>query len=155
MTLFEALSILVSLVAAWIAVVALVRGNKITARQLELEEKQAELAEKQLSLLEAQEKELSEIALDVVLERDGSDGIFVITNTGAVPALNVECEIKPDDPIFRRDLEEKLPIKELRPGKSIELKAAFTMGCPTKFEATLSWDGGESGRKRDKFELHL
>ena len=155
MTLHEILSISVSLLAAVIATVALVRSGSISKRQLELEERHAELAEKQLVKIKENEEARSQAYVDVELERIGSDGIFAVSNIGTVSAFDVRCRIDPHEPIFERDLEEKFPVRELRAGKTIELRAAFSMASPIRYVANVWWSNPDGSNKQDEFELHL
>lgn len=100
MTLFESLTLSISLVAVVISVVSLVRTRRTASQQLELEKITADLSAKQLQFLEAEEKMLSKAQIDAELEEYGTDYKLIITNVGGSVAYDVLFVIEGDSPIL-------------------------------------------------------
>jgi len=154
MTVFELLSLMVSLVAAAIALLALHRNKRTTDRQLELESVQAALAEKQLRLIQAQETVSRTAQIDVELVGHGVDKNFYICNEGQGVAFDVNVEFDHSPPLHGREPGNKLPIDRLKSGRQVELRASFSMGKPTKYRALATWVNEDRSPGEEEFELH-
>jgi len=152
----ELLSLLVSIIAVAISATALIRSRKIAERQLELEQKQADLAAKQLQQIEMQEF-LEKLAhVDVELEGYGSSWTLIIRNLGYSDASDVDIEWESEPlRLVGGEAERKLPIKRLKPGRDVSLKAAIHLGSPPDYKGTVRWRNSDGSLVSDEFVLHL
>ena len=141
MTIYEILTLLISILAAIVSTVSLVRTRKIAAQQIELEKVTAALSKKQLEKIIESEEEASTAFIEVSLHSYGTNNQLVITNTGGAEAKNISIKILGDyDPTEKGDFESKIPIKSLRPGNSVSLLAASEYGTPSSFDIEVTWE---------------
>ncbi len=156
MTGYEILSLIVSSLAALVAVVSLVRTRKIAAQQIELERATAELSKKQLAILNSEELERAKAYIDVKLEDFGNTHKFIITNTGGAEATNVHFSISGDgSPLVTNEYTKKIPIKSLKPEKSVTLIAAISMGSPHEFNVFVSWNNPDGSQQKEEYLVSL
>ena len=156
MTGYEIFSLIVSSLAILVAVVSLVRTRKIAAQQIELEKITAELSKKQLDILTSEELARSKAYIDVELEDFGNTHKFIVTNKGGAEATNVNFSIPGDgSPLVANEYTKKIPIKSLKPEKSVTLIAAISMGSPHEFNVFVSWNNPDGSQQNEKYLVSL
>ena len=158
MSVYEKLSLLISLLAAAISAFSYVRTRNIAAKQLELQHATAELSRKQLELIEQEEEVRSKACVDVELEKNGSDYWFVITNHGDSEARNIGFYLDGDEnynPLVPSEYEQKIPISSLKPGKSVTLIAAITFSSPKQFEAFVRWINLDGSQSKESYLISI
>ncbi len=150
MTKYEILTLVVSLLAVIVSTVSLVRTRKIAAQQLDLEKITAELSKKQLEkIIESEEDDIKAL-IEVSLHSSGTNNELVISNNGKAEAKNVSIRVLGDyDPTIRGDFESKIPIKSLRPGRSVSLFAATEIGTPSSFDIEVTWENPDGKKCTD------
>ena len=152
MTTYEIITTLVSLLAVIVASVSLYRTREIASQQLELERTTSELSRKQLEIIAAEEKALQKAHIDVELEGYGADWRFVITNNGAAEASDVNFYLEGEgNPLVANDYAEKIPIRALKPGKSISIYAALSMGVPRQYTTNVRWNNPDGTQDKDSY----
>ena len=160
MSLFEALSVVVSCIAALISLTVWAGQRKLTRESNDLQRATAELAKKQLALMlrEEQGKNSARLSLDLVRESKSSFR-FRITNISDVDARDVEMELllrdPTESPIVESEYQEKFPAKRLAPGNSVSLIAALTISSPTAFNALLRWTNPDGVRHEEETYVAL
>lgn len=175
MTHYEILPLLISLLAASIAVVSLVRTRRVNNRQLELQTKQTQLQEEHLRLNQRHEELASKVAqfqireyeeaelakkeakIAVTLESTHSPNIyhFIFRNEGRAPTHKVSwtIESKTGGAInFDNDFPKE--IGRLDPGSSMTLRASWDRNVRSPFIAYVSWYDAEGKRFTQDFELY-
>jgi hypothetical protein len=141
MSKYEILTLVVSILAIIVSAVSLVRTRKIAAQQLDLERITAELSKKQLERIIASEEDALKASVEVGLNSSGNNNELLICNNGKAEAKNVSIKVLGDyDPTVNGDFESKIPIKSLRPGKSVSLIAVSEFGTPSSFEIEVTWE---------------
>ncbi|MEJ1465004.1 MAG: hypothetical protein RPU15_17310 [Candidatus Sedimenticola sp. (ex Thyasira tokunagai)] len=154
MTGFEILSLLVSILAVAIAAISLVRTRRIAAKQLELQHVTAELSRKQLEIINSEEEAQTRALIDVELEGSGSNYKFVISNYGGAEAKDVHFHLGGEgegNPLVGSEYAHKIPIKSLKPGKSVTLIAALTLGSPAQFNTFVRWINPDGSEGREEY----
>ena len=155
MTVYETLTLVISLLAVFVSVISLMRTRTIASQQLALEKRTADLAQKQLELIEAEEKAQSVAKIDVELVGSGSDYKFVIRNIGGVEAKDVRFSIDGNGyPLVASEYAEKIPISVLRPGKCVELLAPKTMACGSQYLTRVLWLNPDGTQGKDEIVVH-
>jgi hypothetical protein len=151
---YEILTLLISLLAAVIATVALVRGNTVAKRQLELQEKQANFAELQHKLLVLEQS--SRVCADLrgAFIKDGRGHKSVLRNVGAAAARQVRIAghdgISEPESLIKSRVHELFPIAELRSNEVITVIAAIHLGTKLPAQFLLTWDDDSgNGRQRE------
>lgn len=82
-------------------------------------------------------------------------------NTGTAEARNVDLQtLTPlngghEGVLVGDERERKFPAPRLRPGESVSLLAAPTMGSPTEFEVVVGWDDPSGQRRVEDFRIDL
>lgn len=150
MTLYEYFTLLISLLAIVISALSLIRTRRTASQQLELEKITAELSAKQLKFLKAEESEHSKAKIEVELEGYGSDYNLIVTNVGGAVARDVSFVIEGESPVLDGEYKEKFPIRELRPGKSVSLCAALSMGSPSQYNVLVHWKNPDDSEEQDE-----
>ena len=84
------------------------------------------------------------------LEGYGTDYKLIITNVGGSVAYDVSFVIEGDSPILNGEYKEKIPIRELRPGKNVSFLAAISMGSPSQYNVKLCWKNPDGSEERDE-----
>ena len=156
MTSYEILTLLISTLAVFVAVISLIRTRSISEKQLKLEKITAELSKKQLQQIK--EKELAEekAYIDVEFVDSGDNNQIILTNHGYSEAKDVKLKIYGEyNPLIPSEYEEKFPVKLLRPGKFVTLWAADEFGTPDNYEIEVSWIDPDGSKKIDKQHIHL
>lgn len=151
---FEILSLLISLVAAAISTIALVRARKTNRAFLEFEKIHAELSQQQIDALVRKQEEANRANVDVRLVRSSSsDCRLWITNSGPGTASNItvvpsgNCEY---DPLIKNDYERKIPYPLLNPGGSFEIVALVPVSVTVAtFPFDLRWTD-QDGTERER-----
>jgi len=137
------IEISISIIALIVAVVSLMRNRSFNEKYLELQRIVSDLARKQLEILNRDESQEGHTYLDMQIVPKGNAHEFLVSNVGDYPAREIEFEIKPqgsgESPLIQSDYEEKFPVSILQPGNSVGAMAAFHMGSPRGFMATLRW----------------
>jgi hypothetical protein len=155
MTFYEIVTVVLSSLAILTSLIAIVRQSSFSARQIALEEEQARLAQLQREMLEAEASAAARAQIDLDIYAGSRDGRFTISNVGGAPASDVNVRWLDNRPQFPGQEEErKLPVKVLRPGKSVELIVAFSMGSPSDFHVEASWKDPDGTQQTDDFHIH-
>lgn len=161
MSLYEALTLLISVLAVAVSVVSLVRTRRVEAEQLRQGRSMANLAERQLERLEEQEQTSSRAHLSVELVPDGElvaggrNYAVVITNRSGNPARNVRFEFidTPRSPLLRGDYESKIPAPFLQRDGRIRLFASITHGKPLSYRARVLWQDPDGAERSEEVFL--
>jgi len=156
MTLYEIITVALSLLAIIASFSSLIQNHKLSKRQSDLEIKQTQLVSEQLSLIqeEQSEKERAKIKLAVI----GSHSSFklLVKNDGFAPAFNVTLEIVSREgkssPLIQSDYKSKFPLKRLDPGDSVELFWAIDSSTGTDFDTICKWQN-KNGKEEIKETL--
>jgi hypothetical protein len=150
MTKYEILTLVVSLLAVIVSTISLFRTRRIAAQQLDLEKITAELSKKQLEKIIESEEDALKAFVEVDLHSSGTNNELVISNNGMAEAKNVSIRVLGDyDPTVRGDFESKIPIKSLRPGRSVSLLAASEFGTPSSFDIEVTWNNPDGEKCTD------
>jgi hypothetical protein len=147
MSIFETLTLLVSVLAVIISTISLVRTRQLAKEQLELERVTAELSRLQIQSLEEDRESKTKPKFNVTLSKLGKSSFFYISNTGEGTAYEVNFELVDcEDSPLTSDLSEKFPHPEMKPNSRVKLIAAMHLGSPSKYQVKLSWknSSGES-----------
>jgi hypothetical protein len=143
MSAYEALSIIISCIAALVSLVVWGGQRKLQREANDLQRATSELSKKQLEILQREEKGQNTARLSFALERDGNGFRFFLRNISDVDAKDIQLELlleRPEDnPLIKSDFNQKIPVKRLQPGESVSLMAALHLGSPTAFNARISW----------------
>jgi len=156
---FEALTLLIALLAAVIAFVPLVRTTRLQERMAKADEVQAQLATRQLTVLDEEAKQASKADVRVRFAPSGNFHLFIIKNHGPATATKVNMSVAPVrgkmSPIPESEVSSKLPIAALQAGDERSLVAAITAGTGTLFDVTLTWvhADGAAGVHRDRVSI--
>ncbi|AXM39446.1 hypothetical protein [Xanthomonas oryzae] len=158
MTRFEALTLLIALLAVVPSVVALIRQSARRKRMDQLQDEQfrqnratAALHEKELE--QRQSSDSARVKLD--LYHDGKHYRFRVTNVGSAQARNVQVKIIPGkeerDPIAGPDYDSKFPARFLDPGSSISVFAAIFLEDRTVgYDAVVTWEQPDGEKFKDR-----
>ncbi len=66
--------------------------------------------------------------------------IWITNDSSRVPAFNVNIQLDLPEPVlFKKEVDEKLPCRELAPGKSLELCTRISLSTPKQFVARVVW----------------
>ncbi|WP_114700497.1 hypothetical protein [Psychrobacter proteolyticus] len=151
MSKFEVLSLIVSILAAIISTISLVRTRELAKEQLELERVTAELSRLQIESITEQKTEKTKPKFNVSLTKLGKAYNFYISNTGQGSAYNVHFELIDceDSPLFDAELSEIFPYQEMKPSSRIKLLASLHMNSPSKYQSMISWED-VSGKKHEE-----
>ncbi|WP_286739690.1 hypothetical protein [Psychrobacter sp. UBA3068] len=151
MSKFEVLSLIISILAAIISTISLVRTRELAKEQLELEKVTAELSRLQIESITEQKTEKTKPKFNVSLTKLGKTYNFYISNTGQGSAYNVNFELIDceDSPLFDSELSEMFPYQEMKPSSRIKLLASLHMNSPSKYQSMVSWEN-ESGKKYEE-----
>ena len=143
LSLHDALSLSVALLAVIIALVSLRRTHRVATRQLELQEAQAAFAKFQHEVLakEQSTKQRADIRISIV-ER-GRGHRLVIANVGGGPAQDVVFDlVLPDGTtsfLIDSEIDGLLPVTRLLPGQEVSMLIAPTMGTARHVLARVAW----------------
>ena len=151
MSKFEVLSLTISIIAAIISTISLVRTRELAKEQLELEKVTAELSRLQIESITEQKTDKTKPKFNVSLTKLGKTYNFYITNIGQGSAYNVnfdliDCE---DSPLFASELVDIFPYQEMKPSSRIKLLASLHMNSPSKYQSRISWED-ENGNKHEE-----
>ncbi|MCE6976203.1 hypothetical protein EI534_01895 [Pseudomonas frederiksbergensis] len=149
MSLFETLTLLISVLAIVVSTVSLVRTRKISEEQLKLEKVTAELSARQIQEIEEQKSLKNKASMHVRINKLGDGSEFVIANNGQGSAYDVDFELIDCDHNPLYDVKNRLPHPVLKSRSVIKLKAAFHMGSDVKYQAKVSWRN-EEGAVQDE-----
>jgi predicted nucleic acid-binding protein len=160
MSHYELLSLLTSIVAAIIALCALVRGNRLARKQLDLQRKQSDLASLQHKLLVRDQISEAQADLRVSLNnRGGGSYTFRLWNAGMTSARNVRIAGAKGEPIpeglIRSQVEDTFPIAELRATESVSIVAAIVLSTAFPLKYILTWDDDSGTNHQREFPLHV
>lgn len=148
MSTFETWSILLSVAAIIVSLLAIVVSVVTQRRQDKGEESLRRLQEQltvyQIEAYERAEAELVRSVVRVFLRPRGRNYQFVLRNEGRTKVTNVNLEITPQagqmTPLVPGDADRKLPIKVLQPGDECTLLAGLSNDSYPPFEAKLTWE---------------
>lgn len=145
MKIYEALSLVFSLIAVWISIKA-----------YRLKMPQSKLAEKQLSKIIKDETE-SELIVDITHSPYDEHQDIMIKNIGSIPAHNINIYFEPPINFIKPDKEKfdkKFPCKILYPGKSIFFQYQYHIyGKKDYFNISLEWNDPSGKSKSKNFHL--
>jgi hypothetical protein len=139
MTLYETLTLLMSLLALAVSTVSLVRGRKLGQVQEDLANITSELALRQIDSLEIAKQEKAVPLLGVHITSLAKTSYFIIANTGQGSAFDVDLELIdcPDNPLVTAG--DLLPCPELKPRSTVKLLAVFHNRSPLRYQVKLRW----------------
>lgn len=151
MSKFEVLSLIISIIAAIISTISLVRTRELAKEQLELEKVTAELSRLQIESITEQKTDKTKPKFNVSLTKLGKTYNFYISNTGQGSAYNVNFELIhcEDSPLFASELVDIFPYQEMKPSSRIKLLASLHMNSPSKYQSRILWED-ESGNKHEE-----
>lgn len=157
MTTAEFLTIGISLIAATISLVSLIRTRKTAEEQLKLEKITADLAQKQLLHLEFSERERSLPKILIILSKLGNGYNFLVTNRGDGSAFDLKLDLIDckDSPLSSSEIAEKFPFPELKPNSRIKLLAAIHMNSPRIYDFQVSWNDSSGNEHIEKQRVTL
>ena len=166
MTLYELISLGISVIALIFAINSNCRSNNLKEKQNNLKEKQLEfdaiaavLNKEYLGQVKKEEKtkdKANVVAELVKIKESPKKYRFVIKNKGGADASNVMFKIdpnSPDNPLDESDYNRKLPYPILKADQSFNLIAALNTQSARLYYVYLTWqnpDGTEGGNT-----LHL
>ena len=155
MSNYETITLLVSIVAIVISAVSLIRTNKVASHQLELEKVHAELSKKHLDKINNEDKINALANIDVDLVKVDENYRFIIKNIGGSTASNVFFSLSAcqRNPLVQNDVKDKLPIKSLRPNKSVSLMATKVMNCDSEYTVNVRWTNPDGTNSKDSIIL--
>src|SRR6187402_1539562 len=140
MTSYELISTLVSVIAAVISVVSLVRTRNIAEEQLKLERVTAQLSSMQMSQIKNENIEKQKPKINIAITKIGNSSHFIIANIGQGSAYDLSIELIdcPENPLAY-DFQEKIPCPELKANSRIKLHASFHMQSPLTYQVKAKW----------------
>lgn len=152
MSSFETISLLVSVVAAIISAVALVRSRQNHKQLIELERVHAELSQIQIAEIEERERQAKKATLRCRMEKHEDHYRFVITNTGQATATDIHFGLEQGNehnPLIHGDFEDKIPFPSLSSGDSYYLLAHIPLSVrqPAYF-ISLRWQNEDGQQDR-------
>lgn len=152
MSLFETISVLVSIVAVVISAAALFRSRRNHAQLIELERVHADLSQRQLAEIEERELQAKKAMLRCHMEKQGDHYKFVITNTGQATANDIWFGLEQGNdhnPLIHGDFEDKIPFPSLSSGDSYSLLADIPLSVrqPAYF-ISLRWENEDGEQDR-------
>ncbi|WP_417516127.1 hypothetical protein [Marinobacter sp.] len=152
MSLFEIISVLISVLAVVVSLTALSRSRKNHAQLLELEQVHAELSRKQLADFEKREQQVLKANLTISLEKEGQMSKFVIKNAGPAIATNIYFGLEQDNdcnPLVSGDFEAKIPFPALAPQEQYYLLADIPLDVrQLTFSISLRWNNEDGTQER-------
>lgn len=155
LTSYEIISACVSLLAV-ITAISLFRTRRISMQKIELERITANLSKKQLEMLHAEETERSKAHIDVELTKIDNSYKFVITNIGNSEAKNIHFHLEGNgNPLIPNEYAEKIPVKSLKPRKSVPLIANFTLATSTSFNTYLRWNNPDGSQEKEEYFVSI
>ena len=156
LTNYEIISGCVSLLAVIVAAISLFRTRRISMQQIELERITANLSKKQLDMLHAEEAEWSKAHIDVELTKIDNLYKFVITNIGNSEAKNIHFHLDGEgNPLIANEYADKIPVKSLKPRKSVSLTANFTLATPTSFSTYVRWNNPDGSQEKEEYFVSI
>lgn len=152
MSNFEILTLAISLLAVTISAISLFRTRKLTEQQLELDKIHAELSKKHLEKIKTEEHIESIASIDVGLVQDGENYKFILENIGGSDAKNVFFSIEACkyNPIAGNEIKDKIPFKEIKPGKSVSILACRAKGADNEYTVNVRWTNPNGEQVREK-----
>lgn len=152
MSLFETISLLVSIVAVIISAAALVRSRRNHAQLIGLERVHAELSQRQIADIEERERQAKKAMLRCRMEKQEDHYKFVITNTGQATAKDIHFGLEQGNehnPLVHGDFEDKIPFPSLSSGDSYYLLAHIPLSVrqPAYF-ISLRWENEDGEQDR-------
>lgn len=157
MTTFELYSLLVSILAVFVSVIALIRTRIISKKQLELEQATADLSTKLLQQMEEAELEKTRAYIDLRLINNSPNNQYLfITNTGQAEAKNIDIKILGDDyPFLKGEFDHRIPIENLKPDKKVQLWFSDEIKPIYSYDFEVSWENPNGETKTEKYTIHL
>lgn len=149
MTQYEALTLLVAILAIIVSVVSLVRTRRIQDKQMEFQKLAATLSSKQLEIIEKE----NAARINVRLERDRGGEHFSIVNEGKAVARDIHIALdgtSNDNPFIVNDYTEKIPIKSLHPGNSVRVLAGLDMQSARQYTILVRWTNPDGRQVSDE-----
>ena len=148
------LSLLVSIIAASISAVALIRTRKTQSKFLELEKIHAELSQRQIRELEESNKDKLRTTIDLEIV----SGSLFVRNVGKSNASNINISFENDDEnrIVESELKQ-LPIQKLKPFADYKLLGSYdTFDSPDVITVLVSWTNldGSSGSSEEVLKCY-
>lgn len=159
MSQYELLSLLISILAAVISTVALVRGQRLAKRQLQLQEQQARLAALQHKALTEDQGNRRRADLRAAFEKRERGYKFVLRNAGAAPARNIRLagpngEQEPE-PLIPSEARSLFPVNELRPGEEVRAIAAIHLGSVLPAPLIFTWDDDSGANQQREIKVQI
>jgi hypothetical protein len=141
---FEILSLLTSILAVSVSLLALYRTRKTQNAFLELEKVHAELSRKQLEEFKEKEKLKSKALLKAEMEHGSSSTYYIhILNNGNSCAKNITFELDEGcehNPLIKGDYDNKLPYQILNPNEEFRLFASILLSVSQSiYPIILKW----------------
>jgi len=159
MTNYEFISILISGIAALIAILSLRGQRKLQTENNQLQKVTAELAKKQLDQIKVSEDEHKKARLVVGLYNERPTPKFYIINSGTTLARNIDFKLVLDEeklsPLIQSEVDEALPIPFLDYGDKATLIAAITDENPIAYSGVLSWTNPDGTIENKEFHARL
>ena len=152
LSLFESITLLVSVVAVFISTAALVRAGRNHTQLMSLERVHAELSQRQLTEMEKREQQAKKATFRCHMEKQGDHHRFVITNTGQATARNIYFGLEQGNehnPLVQGDFENKIPFPSLSSGDSYYLLANIPLSVSqSAYFISLRWENEDGEQDR-------
>jgi hypothetical protein len=153
MSEYELLSLLISLLAAFIAAYSVFRGQRTSQRLEELQKKQADLASFQHKILIKEERAKAKADIRAQLLRSGNSYKLTVSNLGTCAARDLRISGLEGDDINQIlagwDSSTVFPVPELRPNEDVSLRALVHLGTKLPFTCIFTWND-DSGVDRQR-----
>ncbi len=151
----DIISLFISSFALVVAVVALIKIQTISKKQLELEKITAGF-KKQLKKLNEADLAKTNAFIEVEYLNFGGNYQIILTNTGQSEATNVKLKVLGDYfPLSQEEYEEQFPIVSLKPGEKMDLWANNEIEAPHRYEVEVSWVAPDRSTQIDKQTIYL
>lgn len=159
LTFYEALSLLIALLAVVISFVSLFRSNKISKRQLELQETQAEFTKFQHEILAKEQSKKGKADIRITPFKDGKSYRLIISNIGDETAHDIVFEAIFDDGkesfLIDSEMDSMLPITHLLPNQEVSMLIAPHMGSARSCLAKIAWLNEERKIEKQNIQVKL
>lgn len=155
MTLYEALSILVSAGALVTACLSMRRAREAQKQQEQLNRVVEQLSEKQLQHLERTEAETHHARVTVEMGRELGESCFVLVSCGAAAAHDVSLTLidYPNPNLLWGPSAEALPLSILNVGQRFDVYYRHLLNDPVVAHARTGWIDPDGERRWADFTL--
>ena len=159
LSFYEALSLLIALLAVVVAFISLNRSGKISAKQLELQEAQTEFTKFQHEILAKEQSKKEKADIRITPVKDGINHRLLISNVGDAIAHDIVFEAIFDDGedsfLIESEMDSLLPITHLLPNQEVPMLIAPHMGSARSCLAKITWLNEEREIEKQNIQIKL